>query len=94
VEQFIQCMGIYPIGSVVELNTGDVGVVVSVNRARRLKPRIRLVLGPDKSTYRPPKTINLAQHPNEKTKILEIERVLDPGAYGIVPVEHLRVAVH
>ena len=31
IEQFIQCLGIYPIGSIVELNTGDVGVVIEVD---------------------------------------------------------------
>ncbi|MFQ5936048.1 MAG: HD-GYP domain-containing protein, partial [Acidiferrobacterales bacterium] len=92
VEQFIQCMGIYPIGGVVELNSGDVGVVVSVNRARRLKPRIRLVLRPDKSRYRPPKTVNLMQP--DASQPLEIERVLEPGAYGIRPADYLRITAH
>jgi HD-GYP domain-containing protein (c-di-GMP phosphodiesterase class II) len=44
VEQFIQCLGIYPVGSVVELNTGEVGIVVSQNLVRRLQPRVMLVL--------------------------------------------------
>jgi putative nucleotidyltransferase with HDIG domain len=92
VEQFIQCMGIYPIGSVVELNSGDVGVVVSVNRVRRLKPRVRLVLRPDRTAYRPTKTVNLLQA--EEGQSYEIERVAEPGAYSIRPSEYLRVATH
>jgi HD-GYP domain-containing protein (c-di-GMP phosphodiesterase class II) len=93
-EQFIQCMGIYPIGSVVELNSGDVGVVVSVNRVRRLKPRVRLVLRPDRSPHRPPKTVNLVQHTTDAGQSYEIEHVPEPGAYGIVPAEYLRVSGH
>lgn len=94
VEQFIQCMGIYPIGSIVELNSGDVGVVVSVNRARRLKPRVRLVLRPDRSPHRPPKTVNLMQHTTETGETYEIEHVPEPGAYGIVAADYLRVSGH
>src|SRR4030067_1612254 len=59
VEQFIQCMGISPIGSVVELSNGSIGVVVSINRARRLKPKVAMVLNPDKTPYAPSKVIEL-----------------------------------
>jgi hypothetical protein len=87
-------MGIYPIGSVVELSSGDVGVVVSVNRARRLKPRVRLVLRPDRSPYRPPKTVNLMQNAADTGESYEIEHVPEPGAYGIVAADYLRVSGH
>ena len=44
VEQFIQCIGIYPVGSTVELNTGEVGIVIAQNLVRRLQPRVLVVL--------------------------------------------------
>jgi putative nucleotidyltransferase with HDIG domain len=37
---FIRMMGVYPPGSVVELNDGRLALVVSVNSARPLKPRV------------------------------------------------------
>jgi putative nucleotidyltransferase with HDIG domain len=37
---FVRMMGVYPPGSVVELNDGRFGLVVSVNSSRPLKPRI------------------------------------------------------
>ena len=80
VENFIQCMGTYPIGSVVELNTGDVGVVISVNRVRRLRPRVRLALRSDRTPYRPPKSINLMQDLSEEGRPFDIDRVHEPGA--------------
>ncbi len=82
-------MGIYPIGSIVELNTGDIGVVVTVNQVRRLKPRITLVLMPDKSPHGPSKTINLMHHTTADGQPCEIDRVLEPGAYGIKPDNYL-----
>jgi HD-GYP domain-containing protein (c-di-GMP phosphodiesterase class II) len=47
VEHFIQCIGIYPVGSAVELNTGEIGVVIAQNQLRRLQPRVMLVLDCD-----------------------------------------------
>jgi HD-GYP domain-containing protein (c-di-GMP phosphodiesterase class II) len=91
VAHFIQSTGIYPIGSVVELNTGEVAVVLSVNRVRRLKPRVRLVLRANKSAYRPPMTANLMQDSAEDGRPFEIEHALAPGAYGIRAAEYLGI---
>ncbi len=89
VEQFIQCMGIYPIGSLVEMNTGSIGVVVSINRMRRLRPRVVLVLAPDKQPYVPMKVIDLMHEVAEPSAVLEIRRVLPAGAFGINPTQYL-----
>ena len=35
VDQFLQCIGLYPIGTLVELNSGEVGVVIQQNQVRR-----------------------------------------------------------
>ncbi len=44
VRRFIQCIGIYPVGSVVRLDTGELGVVVRQNPGDLLRPWVRLVL--------------------------------------------------
>ena len=90
VEQFIQCMGIYPIGSVVELNNGSIGVVVSINRARRLKPKVAMVLNPDKTPYAPSKVIDLMhQDTTGGGRGLEIRKVLPPGEHGVIPTKYI-----
>lgn len=91
VEQFIQCMGIYPIGSVVELNTGEIGVVVTMNRVRRLKPRVTLVLSATGSPYSTPLTVDLMTHKTSDGRPCEIDRVHEPSVYGIDPVLYLPV---
>lgn len=63
VEEFIQAIGIFPVGSLVELNTGEVAVVVAQNRARRLKPRILLVLDPGKQPYTAPIMLDMVFEP-------------------------------
>lgn len=84
VEQFIQCMGIYPIGSIVEMSTGSVGVVITVNRERRLRPKVALVLDSQKHPYPVVTVLDLFHSPHDNSGLaLEIRRVLPAGSYGI-----------
>ena len=39
----------FPTGSLVELNTGEVALVIEQNRVRRLRPKLMLLLNPDKT---------------------------------------------
>ena len=90
VEQFIQCMGIYPIGSVVELSNGSIGVVVSINRARRLRPKVAMVLNSDKTPFTPSRVVDLMEYANEKSSTkLEIRKVLPPGEHGVIPTKYI-----
>lgn len=93
VEQFIQCMGIYPIGSVVEMNTGSIGVVISANRTRRLRPRVALVLDPSKQPYQSPQVVDLVNEATHGHNAVMIRNVLPAGSFGINPVDYLPVAV-
>ena len=86
VDQFIQCMGLYPIGTLVELNTGEVGVVIQQNQVRRLQPRVLILLGADKSVERYPRSIDLLMEPETPTgDIYHIRKALPENAYGIDP---------
>jgi len=88
VEMFIQCLGIYPTGALVELNTGEVAVVLQQNMISRLKPRIMLILNRKKefNNYFPIINLLTAGH-GKNEKQLEIIKTLEPGAYGINPAE-------
>ncbi|MBK7145838.1 MAG: DUF3391 domain-containing protein [Xanthomonadales bacterium] len=48
VEQLMQCLSVYPTGSLVELNSGEVAIVMAQNHARRLRPRVMLLMTADK----------------------------------------------
>ena len=93
VEQFIQCMGIYPIGSVVEMNTGSIGVVVSVNRMWRLRPRVALVLDATKQPLRSPQFIDLINEETQGRNGIVIRNVLPAGSFGINPVDYLPITI-
>lgn len=88
VEQFIQCLGVYPTGTLVELTTGQVGFVLAQNRVRRLRPKIMLVLDEHKKPYGIAPTIDLMVDSEDNNGIApEIRCALDPGAYNIDPRE-------
>jgi len=88
VDQFVQCVGLYPVGTLVELNTGEVAVVVAQNRIRRLKPRVMILLGPDKKPNSYPHTLDLLYDRASATGApYAIVRALPPGAFGVDPSE-------
>jgi len=83
VEQFVQAIGLFPTGTVVELNTGEVGIVVKQSRTRRLKPEVVIILDEDKQKQEPLSIIDLANQRIAAEGERWIARELLPGAYGI-----------
>ena len=81
--EFIEAMGLYPLGTLVKLSSGEKAVVVKQNVGRRLKPSV-LILD-DSYTAKPGRTIDLS----EETEVsieedLPAEAGLDPGSYSEV----------
>lgn len=89
VEDFIRCMGIFPIGSLVELSSGSVGVVITINRARRLKPKVALVLTASKTPYSQRIVADLTEAKDAFGNEIKITRVLPSGSYDINPMDHI-----
>lgn len=89
VEQLTQCLGVYPTGSLVELNTGEVAIVMAQNRARSLRPRITVLTGPDKQVDPNFRTVDLMVQAegSDAEQTIYIVRTLEPGAYGLDPSE-------
>jgi HD-GYP domain-containing protein (c-di-GMP phosphodiesterase class II) len=78
VEQFIQCVGAFPVGSIVELNTGEVGVVITQNLVKRLQPRVMVVQDADGNPVHPHKILDLVSEPKAgPDEIYRIRRTLD-----------------
>lgn len=93
VEQFIQCLGIYPIGSAVALNTGETGIVITVPEKNRLSPSVMLIKNAKNQTFLPPRIVNIALineaaekaegEEGENIEPLEITKVIDPTAFDM-----------
>jgi HD-GYP domain-containing protein (c-di-GMP phosphodiesterase class II) len=88
VEQFIQCVGVFPVGSVVELNSGEIGIVITQNLVRRLKPRVMVVLDPQGHTLRPHKILDLDKDPKVKPdEPYRIRRTMEQTKLQVDPRE-------
>jgi len=82
VEQFVQAVGVFPVGSLVELSSGEVAVVVRQSKVRRLKPRVLVICGSDRIPALSPSTLDLLYQPTG-SEPLHIVRGLPTGAYGL-----------
>ena len=81
-EQFIHCLSIFPIGSIVELDSGEIAIVVAVNREQHLFPTVLLVLDEEKQPYMPRKLCNL-QLMKKSERPLRIKKILESSAFEI-----------
>ncbi|MBI5194383.1 MAG: HD-GYP domain-containing protein [Nitrospirae bacterium] len=83
IEKFIQCIGIYPFGSFVEMNTGHCGIVVSVNHENLLKPNILLLFDKNKKPQTPV-LVDPASDVDDKGNCLySIVKELNPAEWNI-----------
>lgn len=89
VEQFLQCLSVYPTGSLVELSSGEVAVVMAQNQARRLQPRVMVLLDADKQPCRPYRDVDLMALPprGDGAPPTRIVSVLERGSHGLDPAE-------
>ena len=84
VEQFIRCIGIFPLGSVVELNSGEVGIVIAQHSEKRLQPRVMVIRDASGNPLRPQKLLDLSREPKAtRDEPYRIKRTLE---YGKAPV--------
>ncbi len=91
VELFIQAVGVFPTGTLVELNTGEIGVVVAQSRFRRLRPEVMMILDANKKVRKEFTVIDLQMREQVSATgepALWISRGLEPGAHGIDPTEY------
>lgn len=101
VVEFIQAIGLYPTGTQVELSSGEIGVVVEQTYARRLKPKVMLVLDRDKQPLAEARLFDMAADDDRKQKLIErgklgpqdkvtILKDVEPGSFPQVDVAAVR----
>ncbi len=87
VENFIQSIGIYPTGSLVELTDGKRGVVVSHSPKRRLLPRVMIMTDSRKLPLKSARIVDLAKLYDEQRggEVVAIRECLPHGTDGLDP---------
>lgn len=77
---FVNTLGLYPVGTLVRLSTGELGVVVYGGEGERATRPIVALLGPD---GRPSGTIDLTERDPTGTYLRSVAGSEDPARYGL-----------
>lgn len=64
-QAFVKSLGIYPIGSLVRLESGKLGVVIEQGEQSLLKPRVKVFFSTRAQAYITPEVIDLARSPEK-----------------------------
>ena len=81
VYQFINCVGMYPVGAIVELNDGKIGIVWTSNISEPLKPEVKCFYSRKYKRFIDVKFIDL------KDKRYKIEKAIAPCDLEIDPTQ-------
>lgn len=83
VKVFVRRIGIYPPGEIVEMNNGEVGIIIACSPLSKLKPKVLLVLNEDKQLG-PERVVDLQETPRDHSgRSYRIKDVYPTGAFGI-----------
>ena len=88
-ERFIRCIGVYPVGSLVRLSSGDMAVVCESNPSARLKPKVVLLGDSRDSEGAPLHILDMTSRSG-----LSVTDCLDPRRYGVDCPNILNAAAH
>ncbi len=83
VVKFIECLGVYPPGSIVMMTNGSIALVVEVNDLQKLRPKVIILFDSLRQAV-PEKVINLAEMLlDEQSKVLTIKGIVKAKDYNI-----------
>ena len=78
-QQFIKCIGIHPVGTVVLLNSGKLAIVTEANRINPLQPVVKVFYNTKHKRYAEIKDINLAKAGCTES----IDKAVKPEQFGV-----------
>lgn len=81
--KFIESLGIYPTGSIVEMTNGEVAVVIESHTTKKLKPKITMLLNEDKKRVKP-RLVDLSKMDLDSSgNNYQIKRIIRSDEYDI-----------
>ncbi|MCS7185205.1 MAG: HD domain-containing protein [bacterium] len=60
---FLEMMSLYPPGTLVKLNTGEIGIITSTTPKLPTRPQVKLLIDPEGNKIKEPKFLNLTMTP-------------------------------
>ncbi|WP_412706354.1 Cyclic di-GMP phosphodiesterase response regulator RpfG [Aeromonas rivipollensis] len=79
VTKFIKCMGVYPVGTLVQLSNQRLAVVMQRNEQQPLKPVVKVIYHTTQRHYLEVQWLDLARNGGQES----IESTVDPKEFGI-----------
>jgi putative nucleotidyltransferase with HDIG domain len=89
VRRFVQLLGIYPVGNLVKLTTGEIAVVTQAHAPDPYRPRVKVIVGRDGARLDLPFERNLWESAAGSDTPDAIVSPLDPAEVGIDPLNFL-----
>jgi HD-GYP domain-containing protein (c-di-GMP phosphodiesterase class II) len=93
VKTFLDQIAAYPVGSFVELSTGEIAVVIENKKGYSLKPKLRIIISPDRRIIKPFREIDLIHIKDmvitrilKEQEIQPIYSLLDPASGAAGPL--------
>jgi len=90
VQQFIHCVGIYPIGSLIALSNGRFAVVIDRGDKGLLYPVVRVIFDSTKRQFMTPQDVDLSDQRGKE--IVKIVGAVEPGKWRINPADFMEHA--
>ena len=91
VEALIKCLGVYPIGSLVSLTTGERAIVLKANPQEKLKPTVKIITDTAGKAYSVPIVLDLCTSGSTSPE-RAISSVLNPDQCKVNVVKYLEEA--
>jgi HD-GYP domain-containing protein (c-di-GMP phosphodiesterase class II) len=85
---FINLVGVYPVGSLVVLDTRELGVVSGSNPAHHLRPKVTLITD-SAGNKAEPRVVDLTEKDQGGAYLRSVVRSMDPGKYRVNLAEYL-----
>jgi putative nucleotidyltransferase with HDIG domain len=86
VRRFAQLVGVYPVGNLVKLNTGEIAIVVNVHAPDPHRPQVRILIDHHGARLAEPVEVNLWEMAGEGDLAPAIVSPVDPNTVGIDPL--------
>lgn len=83
VQRFVRCIGIYPVGATVALESGRVGIVIDQGE-KLIEPVVRIVYNRKHKHYERPVDLELS-----RTETDRVVSAVDPRQYGLDPTQFI-----
>ncbi len=84
-QAFVRTVGIYPVGSLVRMQSGRLGVVIDQTEGALLAPKVKSFFSTKSNHHIPPETIDLSR-PGTSDRIVARE---DPERWGLTRVDEI-----